>query len=153
MFLTLFQRYKFLDVGLSTVIFFVLVGTILSQLKRYEDETHFQIHLTQTVLLADWKKNWNSDPGRARALAYSYARRLRPKGVPFQASGVHYFTRASQAFLYIFLPFLHNYDVKMPNFVFYGELNKQRRNFISLSELEYGPLEFKFRRIRVYLTK
>ena len=53
MFLTLFQRYKFLDVGLSTVIFFVLVGTILSQLKRYEDETHFQIHLTQTVLLAD----------------------------------------------------------------------------------------------------
>ena len=125
------------------------MGTILSQLKRYEDETHFQIHLTQTVLLADWKKNWNSDPGRARALAYLYTRRLRP----FQASGVHYFTRASQAFLYIFLPFLHNYDVKMPNFVFYGELNKQRRNFISLSELEYGPLEFKFRRIRVYLTK
>ena len=39
MLLTLFQRYKFLDVGLSTVIFFVLVGTILSKLKRYEDET------------------------------------------------------------------------------------------------------------------
>ena len=66
---------------------------------------------------------------------------------------IDYFTRASQAFLYIFLPFLHNYDVKMPNFVFYGELNKQRRNFISLSELEYGPLEFNFRRVRVHLTK
>ena len=28
------------------------------------------------------------------------------------------------------------------------EVNKQRRNFISLSELEYGPLKFSFRRIR-----
>ena len=32
-------------------------------------------------------------------------------------------------------------------------VNKQRRNFISLSELGYGPLEFKFRRVRLYLTK
>ena len=26
------------------------------------------------------------------------------------------------------------------------DVNKQRRNFISLSELEYGPLKFSFRR-------
>ena len=32
-------------------------------------------------------------------------------------------------------------------------VNKQRRNFISLSELEYGPLEFIFRRTRVHLSK
>ena len=32
-------------------------------------------------------------------------------------------------------------------------VNKQGRNFISLSELEYGPLEFKFRSVRVHLTK
>ena len=32
-------------------------------------------------------------------------------------------------------------------------LNKQRRNFISLSELQYSPLEFKVRRVRVHLTK
>ena len=32
-------------------------------------------------------------------------------------------------------------------------VTKQRRNFISLSELGYGPLEFKFRRVRLYLTK
>ena len=32
-------------------------------------------------------------------------------------------------------------------------VNKQRRNFISFSELEYGPLEFKFRRVRVQLKK
>ena len=41
-------------------------------------------------------------------------------------------------FLY---PFLHDYDVKMPNFAFYGVrlTNKQGRNAISLSELGYGP--------------
>ena len=60
------------------------------------------------------------------------------------------------ALLYISLPFLHDdYDVKMPNFVFYGteNVNKQRRNYLSLPELEYGPLEFKFRRVRVRLQK
>ena len=39
-------------------------------------------------------------------------------------------------FSYISLPFLHEYNVRMPDFVFYGE----QRNFISLSELKYGPL-------------
>ena len=33
------------------------------------------------------------------------------------------------------------------------DVNKQRRNFISLSELEYGPLKFIFRRVRLQLTK
>ena len=37
--------------------------------------------------------------------------------------------------------------------VFLENVNKQRRNYISLSELGYGPLEFKFRRVRVHLTK
>ena len=55
-------------------------------------------------------------------------------------------------FVYFFAVFA-DYDVKMPNFAFYGDVNKQRRNFISLSELGYGPLEFKFRRVRLYLTK
>ena len=36
---------------------------------------------------------------------------------------------------------------------FMEAVNKQRRNFISLSELEYSPLEFKSRRVRVHLTK
>ena len=37
---------------------------------------------------------------------------------------------------------------------FKGDVNKQRRNFISLSELEYGHLKFSFRRVRlVHLTK
>ena len=38
----------------------------------------------------------------------------------------------------------------MPDLLFYEERKQQR---ISLSELEYGPLEFKFRRVRVHLTK
>ena len=33
------------------------------------------------------------------------------------------------------------------------DMNKQRRNFISLPELEYGPLKFSFRRVRLKLTK
>ena len=32
-------------------------------------------------------------------------------------------------------------------------VNSQRRNFISFSEFEYGPLEFKFKMVRVHLTK
>ena len=56
-------------------------------------------------------------------------------------------------FLYISFLFLHDYDVKMPNFAFMEDVNKQRRNFISLSELGYGPLKFSFRRVRLHLTK
>ena len=36
---------------------------------------------------------------------------------------------------------------------FMGNVNKQRRNFISLSVLGYGPLEFNFRRVRLHSTK
>ena len=38
-------------------------------------------------------------------------------------------------FLYIALPCLHDYDVKLPNLTFMEDVNKRRRNFISLSEL------------------
>ena len=42
-----------------------------------------------------------------------------------------------QAFLHISLSFLDDYDVKMPNFAFYGgRVNKRQRNFLSLSKLE-----------------
>ena len=34
-----------------------------------------------------------------------------------------------------------------------GLVNKQRRNFISLSELGHGLLKFSFRRVRLHLTK
>ena len=59
------------------------------------------------------------------------------------------------AFWYSSFLFLHDYDVKIPNFAFYGleSVYKQRRNFISLSELGYGPLKFSFRRVRLHLTK
>ena len=37
-------------------------------------------------------------------------------------------------FSYISLPFSCDYDVKMPNFAFYGERKQATRNFTSLSE-------------------
>ena len=36
---------------------------------------------------------------------------------------------------------------------FMENVNKQQRNFISLSELGHGPLEFNFRRVCLHLTK
>ena len=42
-------------------------------------------------------------------------------------------------YLYISFPSLHDYDVKIPNFGIMENVNKQRRNLISLSELGYGP--------------
>ena len=55
-----------------------------------------------------------------------------------------------------FLPILRKYDVKMPNFVFYGERNPGASNeeiLFRFPELEYGRLEFKFKSVRVHLTK
>ena len=56
-------------------------------------------------------------------------------------------------FLYISVPFLHDYDVKMPNFAFYGGRKQATTKSYSLSELEFGPLKFSFRRVRLQLTK
>ena len=41
-------------------------------------------------------------------------------------------------FLYISLPFLHGYDVKLPNFTFSGGRKQATTKFCSLSKLEYG---------------
>ena len=42
-------------------------------------------------------------------------------------------------FVSFFLPFLHDYNVKISNFAFYGQRKKKRRKFISPSELVCGP--------------
>ena len=47
--------------------------------------------------------------------------------------------RTSQFFCIFFLPFLHDYNVKISNFAFYGERKEKRRKFISPSELVGGP--------------
>ena len=54
------------------------------------------------------------------------------------------FARASRFFFTFLCP---------RNFAFMGYVNKQRRNFISLSELGYGTWEFNSRRVRLHLTK
>ena len=45
--------------------------------------------------------------------------------------------RVSDFFLYISLPFLHNYDVKMPNFAFSGDGNQAKTKFYFVFELGY----------------
>ena len=51
------------------------------------------------------------------------------------------------AFLYTALPSLHDYDGKMPNFAFYGDVNNRQPNFLSLSKLECDPQEINSREI------
>ena len=62
------------------------------------------------------------------------------------------FARASPFFVHVF-PVLHDYDVKCLISRFKEDINKQRRNFIALSELEYGHLKVSCRRVRLHLTK
>ena len=56
-------------------------------------------------------------------------------------------------FLYIFFPFCTTTTWKCLISRFMEDVNNQRRNFISLSELEFGPLKFSFRRVRLQSTK
>ena len=60
--------------------------------------------------------------------------------------------RVHDTFLYISLPSLHDYDVKMPNFTFCGERKQVTTNFLSLSKLESGPQEINSREIRLHFT-
>jgi len=55
------------------------------------------------------------------------------------------------AFLYISLPSLHDYDVKMPNCKFYGGCKLATTNLFSLSELECGSQEINSRETRQHL--
>ena len=57
------------------------------------------------------------------------------------------FARASHFFVHFFPVFARLISR------FMEDVNKQRRNFISLSELEYGSLKFSFRKVRLQLTK
>ena len=63
------------------------------------------------------------------------------------------FARASLFFVHFLAVFAQLYDVNFINFAFYGERRQAKRDFISLSELGNGLLEFKFRNIRLRLTK
>ena len=56
-------------------------------------------------------------------------------------------------FFYISLSPLHDYDVKMPSFTFFGGLKRATTNFPSLSELGYECKEFGFRIVRLHLVK
>ena len=56
-------------------------------------------------------------------------------------------------FSYIYILFLHDYDVELPNFAFYGDHQQITTKFISLSGLGYGRLEINISRVRLHLKK
>ena len=49
--------------------------------------------------------------------------------------------------MYISLPALHDYDVKLPKLTFYGGRELNTTIFVLLFELKYSPLEFNFWKI------
>ena len=63
------------------------------------------------------------------------------------------FARASHFFCTILSRFYTTTTWKCLISRFMEDVNKERRNFISLSELGYGHLKFSFRRVRPHLTK
>ena len=56
------------------------------------------------------------------------------------------------AFLYISLPWLHDYNVKVPNFTFCRGRERGQRLYFSLPELWNSLLEFNSRKIHHHLT-
>ena len=56
------------------------------------------------------------------------------------------------AFLYISLPSLHDYDVKLPNFTYCGGREHKTVTFFFFPELRYCPLEFNSRKNCQHLT-
>ena len=52
------------------------------------------------------------------------------------------FARTSRFFAHFFLPSLHDYDVKMPDFTFYGGREHKTTIFFFFCELRYSLLEF-----------
>ena len=56
------------------------------------------------------------------------------------------------AFLYISLPLLHDYDVRVSNFTFCRGREHKTTTSISFPELSYNPLEFNSRKICQHLT-
>ena len=55
-------------------------------------------------------------------------------------------------FLYIFLPSLHDCNVKLPNFTFVEDCNKRQHISFSFPELWCSPLEFNSQKLCQHLT-
>ena len=79
-------------------------------------------------------------------------RRERQKNNRFYKQ-INSFARASPFFCTFLSHFCTTTTWKCLILYFMEDVNKQRRNFISLSELGYGSLKYSFRRVRLRLTK
>ena len=73
----------------------------------------------------------------------------KPTGLSWQNNN---FARASRFFLYISFPSIHDYDVKLPDFTFYGGGGHKTKTFFSFTELRYSALEFHSRKTPQHLT-
>ena len=100
----------------------------------------WSLELVRSLNIRDFKIQW-----RRR-------RRERQKDNSFYKKNNN-FARASRFFVHFFARFCTTTTWKCLISRFMECVNKQRRNFISLSELGYGPSEFNSRRVRLHLTK
>ena len=62
-------------------------------------------------------------------------------------------SKTTTLFLYISLPSLPNYNVKVPEFTFCRGREHNTTTFFSFPELWHSPLEFNSKNICQYLTK
>ena len=60
--------------------------------------------------------------------------------------------RHASLYIYLYLPLLHDHDVKLPNFTFSGGREHKTTIFYFFFQLRYSPLEFNSRKIRQHLT-
>ena len=133
----------------------VMSPEIYSHVARYFEScrTKFVLHMHRTPCLHGWSRGFdalNSCPHSW--ILESSSNDDGEKAIGFKM-GRTTTLHVHRTFLYISFPFLHDYDVKMPHFAFYGGRKQATTKFFSLSELEYCPLKFSFRRVRLQLTK
>ena len=99
--------------------------------RKNEKETGSS-YLSQRLLGSSLEMCYSAIWGIFRSSDLAATRTLKKKSTGLISKTI---LHVHHTFLYISLPFLHDYNVKVANFAFY----KQRPNFISLSELGYDP--------------
>ena len=115
---------------------------------HYSATDDFLVH--HHDFLNDWRDR--SQDNRDFKIQRRGRRRERQKNNRFYKQN-NSFARASHFFCTFLSRFCTTKTWKCLISCFMEDVNKQRRNFISLSELGYGPLKFSFRRVRLHLTK
>ena len=102
---------------------------------------------------------WNKLRERVRVISHSRDFTIRRHDGNENVKNNNRFSRQNNNFagasrvLYISLPFLRDYDVKLPNFTVWGRRKQATTKSYSLSTLGYGSQKFNSGRVRLHLTK